>query len=209
MPLMRWIGRVTMSPAQKMRRSRFEVSTPEPGKVIFFGDSITEQGLWEEWFPGLPLLNRGVGGETVAEVNARVEDTLPGAKAVSVLVGTNDLTGFGRSRKVPDIIEQYRELVQRIRQAVPEAPVLLNSVLPRDRFFAGRVRELNVAIRGLAADHAMDYVDAWSYMRGPHDGLRPELTQDRIHLNGAGYREWLRALRPALERTVGAPTETG
>lgn len=203
MPLMRWIGRATMSPAQKMRRSRFEVSAPAPGRVIFFGDSITEQGLWEEWFPGLPLLNRGVGGETVAEVSARVEDTLPGAKAVSVLVGTNDLTGFGRSRKVPDIVDQYRELVHRIRQTLPHAPVLLNSVLPRDRFTAGRVRELNAAIEALAAQQTMNYVDAWSNMRGPHDELRPELTRDRIHLNGAGYREWLRALRPALEQAVG------
>ncbi|MFE4948628.1 GDSL-type esterase/lipase family protein [Leifsonia sp. NPDC056665] len=200
---MRLIGR-TMRPAQEMRRSRFEVGEAPADHVIFLGDSITEHGLWDEWFPELRLLNRGVGGETVEEVTARVPRTLPGARAVSVLVGTNDLTGFGRSRKVADIVEHYEELVAAIRHALPDAPVLLNSILPRDRLMAGRVRELNVRISEMAAAAGMHYVDAWSQLRGTHDQLRPEFTRDRIHLTGAGYQRWLKVLRPALAEALSA-----
>ncbi len=202
MALVRLVGRLTMSPAQKMRRSRFELTASAADRVVFLGDSITEQGLWEEWFPDLRVLNRGVGGETVAQVTARVAGTLPGARAVSVLVGTNDLTGFGRSRKAADIAEQYRELVARIRAVLPSAPVLLNSVLPRDRFLAGRVIELNEAVEELTHAPGLHYVDAWSRMHGPRNELRPELTRDRIHLTGAGYREWLAVLRPALDHAL-------
>ena len=200
--LMRWIGRVTMSPAQRMRRSRFEVIPPPQGRVVFFGDSITEQGLWEEWLPDVPLLNRGVGGETVAELTARVARDLAGACAVSLLVGTNDLTGFGRSRKVADIAAQYEDLLTEIRRVVPDAPVLVNSILPRDRFFADRVRELNHQIAGMAESNGMSYVDVWSRMAGARGELRKELTGDHIHLTGAGYREWLNVLRPKLDQAL-------
>jgi lysophospholipase L1-like esterase len=195
-----------------MRRSRFDVVPTPPDRVVFFGDSITEQGLWEEWFPGLPVLNRGVGGETVADLTERVDPTLAGARAVSVLIGTNDFTGFGRSRKVADIAEQYEDLLDRIRDVVPRSPVLVTSVLPRDRFFANRVRELNGLIALMASARAMTYVDAWASMRGARGELQAELTQDRIHLTGAGYQEWLKVLRPALDQalqsTPGAPVES-
>ncbi|MFB7893632.1 GDSL-type esterase/lipase family protein [Microbacterium sp. NPDC056044] len=169
---------------------------------MFLGDSITEQGLWDEWFPDLSVLNRGVGGETVAEVTARVPIALSGASAVSLLVGTNDLTGFGRSRKVTDIAEQYQELLVAIRRVVPVAPVVVTGVLPRDRFFAGRVQTLNEHIDEMVTAAGMQYVDAWSRMCGARGELRPELTRDRIHLTGAGYSEWLTVLRPALDRAL-------
>lgn len=202
MPLMRWIGRATMSPAQRMRRSRFEISESAVGRVVFFGDSITEQGLWDEWFPNLPLLNRGVGGETVAELTARVDPALRGSRAVSVLVGTNDITGFGRSRKTADISDDYRGLLDRIRQVLPDTPVLVNSVLPRDRFSAGKVSDLNARLQRLAVERRMTYVDAWSRMRDPQGAIRSELSLDRIHLTGRGYHEWLTALRPALDAAL-------
>lgn len=31
------------------------------------------------------------------------------------------------------------------------------------------------------------------------DAMRREFSFDRVHLNGAGYRAWVSALRPALE----------
>ncbi|MFK4762637.1 GDSL-type esterase/lipase family protein [Microbacterium sp. ZW T5_45] len=206
MPLVRWIGRAMMSPARRMRRSRFDAVPAPEGRVVFFGDSITEQGLWDEWFPELKIANRGVGGETVAEVTARVDTAIKGARAVSLLVGTNDITGFGASRKAADIADQYEVLLARIRDVVADAPVLLTSVLPRDRFFADRVRALNGRIEAMADAWGMTYVDAWSRMHGRRGELRPELTHDRIHLTGTGYREWLTVLRPALERALAETT---
>lgn len=198
MPIMRWVGRVTMAPGQRMRTSRFATGLEPDGRIVFLGDSLTEQGLWDEWFAGLPVLNRGVGGETVAEVSARAGRSVRGARAVSLLVGTNDLTGFGRSRKVSDIAHQYGRLVQQIRDVNPDAPLLLTSVLPRDRLSARRVVQLNEAIRDVAAQDRTSYVDAWQRLAGPDGQLRREFTMDRVHLTAQGYREWLAVLRPAL-----------
>jgi len=44
--------------------------------VLFLGDSITEQGMWHEWLPEVPTLNRGIGGDTVHEVQARLDSAV-------------------------------------------------------------------------------------------------------------------------------------
>ena len=49
-----------------------ELPRPAPGeqRVVFLGDQITEQ--WgrgsEKFFPGKPYLNRGIGGQTTAQM---------------------------------------------------------------------------------------------------------------------------------------------
>jgi hypothetical protein len=48
-----------------MRASQFEALPRVAGRVVFLGDSITEGGCWEEWFPELPACNRGIGGDSV------------------------------------------------------------------------------------------------------------------------------------------------
>ena len=53
-----------------MRASQFAELAPAPGHVVLLGDSITEQGLWQEWFSGQPVLNRGISGETSADLLA-------------------------------------------------------------------------------------------------------------------------------------------
>jgi hypothetical protein len=34
------------------------------GEVVFLGDSITAGGAWHEWFPDVPVVNRGIDGDT-------------------------------------------------------------------------------------------------------------------------------------------------
>ncbi|HEY8590760.1 MAG TPA: hypothetical protein VIL55_14535, partial [Naasia sp.] len=76
---------------QEHRRQQFAEVGARSGRVVFLGDSISEFGLWEEWFPEIPVLNRGIGGETSAQVLARLETAITEPRAVFLLVGTNDL----------------------------------------------------------------------------------------------------------------------
>ena len=53
---------------QEQRRiSLFEEFNPKPD-IVFLGDSLTELGLWNEFFPTVKLANRGVGGDTTKDV---------------------------------------------------------------------------------------------------------------------------------------------
>jgi len=67
------------------------------GRVVFFGASMTE--FWgkngTKFFPGKPYVNRGISGQTTAQMVVRfrqdVIDLHP--KAVVILAGTNDVAG--------------------------------------------------------------------------------------------------------------------
>ena len=62
-------------------------------RVVFFGDSITDIWHLDEYFPGKPYINRGIGGQTTPQMLVRfrqdVIDLHP--KIVIILAGTNDI----------------------------------------------------------------------------------------------------------------------
>ena len=43
----------------------------EPGRVVFMGDSITDGYRLDEAFPGKPYVNRGISGQTTAQMLVR------------------------------------------------------------------------------------------------------------------------------------------
>ena len=88
------IVRIFLVPAQKMRASQFDLLPRPQAHVVFLGDSITEHGNWNEWFPATPLVNRGISGDTTAGVLARLDTAIDNPLAVFLLIGTNDLA-FG------------------------------------------------------------------------------------------------------------------
>ena len=188
-----------------MRRSQLELLPTKPGSVLFLGDSITEQGMWNEWFPELPTLNRGVGGDTVSGLHARLDRAVDQPALISLLIGTNDLSGLGPSAEVPDIGRQLDGLVSAVRKAAPDAPLLLNSVMPRKRSFAGRIKELNRHARHIAERSGAEYLDLWPTLANDRGELRAEFTSDNLHLSGEGYKAWVDVLGPAIARHLPVP----
>jgi lysophospholipase L1-like esterase len=187
----------------KAHRSQLDLLPPPSGRVVFLGDSITCQGLWDEWFPELTTLNRGISGDTVEGVTRRLDGAINASSVVSLLIGTNDLTGLGRSRKVEDIASQVAQLSAWIIEGAPQATLLINSVVPRTAWFAPRIQALNGLYRSIADHVGASYVDLWPVFAGPDNALRREFTRDNLHLNGPGYRAWTDVLRPQLMSFAG------
>lgn len=181
-----------------MRAAQFESLPPVSGRVVFLGDSITEGGCWDEWFPELPTCNRGIGGDSVGGVRGRLDAALHDPVAVSLLIGTNDLGGMGKTRKVEGIAEQFTGLVGAIRAQAPAATLLVNSVMPRVASMAPKIRQLNDRYAGIAADAGVAFVDLWPALAASNGAMRDEFTADHLHLNGVGYQAWVDVLRPLL-----------
>jgi lysophospholipase L1-like esterase len=196
--IVRRIARTLLGRLGDSRRSQFE-SLPAPrGAVVFLGDSITHQGLWESWFPELPTANRGISGEVVDQVAARLDSSIDHPAAVSILIGTNDIGGNGGAIDVDTIGARFDALVTRIRELAPDAFLLVNSVMPRQPEYADQIHRLNDIYRLVADRTAAAYLDLWPALATPERSLRPEFTLDGLHLNGAGYRVWTDSLRPHL-----------
>ena len=90
-------------------------------QVVFFGDSITEG--WgatgsDRFFPGKPYVNRGISGQTTAQMLLRFrQDVLALEPAVVViLAGTNDIagnTGLATQAMIEDNLHSMVELARR------------------------------------------------------------------------------------------------
>ncbi|WP_081624167.1 GDSL-type esterase/lipase family protein [Arthrobacter sp. 135MFCol5.1] len=179
-----------------MRRSQFEVLPVPPRRLVFLGDSITEGGQWDEWFPELPTLNRGINGDNVQGVATRLDTAINDPLAISLLIGTNDLGGG--KRKPEHIAASIQALARDIRKRAPEAIFLINSVMPRSRKYSRDVRALNVRLREIADMEGAVFVDLWPALADADGALRKEFTADALHLNGAGYAAWVEVLRKEL-----------
>ncbi|RFA08122.1 hypothetical protein B7R54_01990 [Subtercola boreus] len=188
----------------KMERKRaqlFEALPAPTGRLVLFGDSITEGGFWDGWLPGRPVTNRGIGGDTVAQLTARIDTAIDSPLAISVLAGTNDLVR-GDPKDADSIGRRFETLIAQIREREPSAPLIINSVMPRGKKYIDAITTINTHYRRIAAQYDAHYLDLWPALATPDQTLRKEFTPDGLHLNGQGYRAWASVLKPALDRLL-------
>lgn len=177
----------------EFRRERARVAE---GSVVFLGASTVERFPLERCFPDKPTLDRGIHGDTVASLTARLESSLPErAPAGFVLaVGANDLR---RERGRPAAIrDAYAVLLTRLASLQPGKPVALLGVHPT-RDTTAREREglerLNGALARIAREHGAAFVAADRPPLSSPDGrLAEEFSSDPVHLNLSGYRQLAR-----------------
>ena len=166
------------------------------------GDSITEGGMWDEWFPDARVSNRGIGGEISSQVLTRLHSAIDLPRAVFLLIGTNDL-----AFDIPqmEIARNVRSIVGSIERVAPGTPVVVQSVMPRSLSFRDEILALNGRLRALvnAAPEHVRYLDLWPALATADGALRPELTEDKLHLNGKGYVEWVDVLQPFMAEIIG------
>ena len=190
---------------------------PAPGenRVVFFGDSITDIWHLDEYFPGKPYINRGIGGQTTPQMLVRfrqdVIDLHP--KVVIILAGTNDIAGNTGPMRLEDIEANYASMAELAR--VHEINVIYSSVLPvhnytpraRD-FFAQRsptkILELNRWLKNYCATNRCLYLDYFSSMVDDKGLLKKDLADDGLHPNAAGFKIMAPMAESAIEKDLGA-----
>jgi lysophospholipase L1-like esterase len=188
---------ILLQPIRERLVSFFEASPVRPGDVVFLGDSLTDGARWEELFPGLAVRNRGVPGDTTADVLARLDQVTSGKPAqVLLMIGTNDL-GFGAS--VEATATRYEAILAALRRDAPATRIAVLSVLPRSASDSVRIEALNRAIRELARSQGAQWIDLDPAFLAPDGSIRDDLSNDELHLTGAGYLEWRRRISPYVE----------
>lgn len=195
------------------RRSAFYAAREsDHGAVVFLGDSITQLWTIQPAFPELKVANRGISGDTSFGLKARLRgDVLDlDPRAVVILIGTNDLAGGAAPAT---IAANITDIVDTIRGAAPQAPIVLCRVMPR-RIEAGKfpdkIRALNALIDKIPVRRGRVILcDTWSPFAGPDGGVSTAEFPDGLHPGPAGYAKWTAALRPAFIRAgLIAPTQT-
>lgn len=191
--LIKFIERKFMEPQRRMAALQHEELPLPGGETVFLGDSITAGGHWHEWFPGAAVVNRGIGGDTTTGVLARLDTAVQSPSKVFLLIGTNDI---GMRHPGDVTFANARRIVEGIRRKVPEAALVIQSVMPRNAKYLDKITRLNGEYRALAAEFNAGYLDLWPVLSDGLGALRKEYTLDGLHLNGAGYKAWTEVLRP-------------
>lgn len=200
------------------------LEAPRPGepRVVFFGDSITDN--WSKagyggFFPGRPYVNRGIGGQTTSQMLLRFRADVLDIKAgvVVILAGTNDIAGNAGPVTLETVESNLTAMAELAR--AHGVRVVLASLLPvadgkldakgqpivrtTDRP-AAKVQALNAWLAEYALKNGGVYLDYHSAVADAGGRLKPELNDDGLHPNAAGYAVMAplaeRAIREALAR---------
>lgn len=164
--------------------------------LIFVGDSITAAGPWEAAFPNRRVFNAAVPGFTTVDLLGQLPSLRRAQPHTYVLMaGINDLRQGARAESVAQRLALMRQQL-----ATPGQRLIQVSTLPCQIRSCGaaaleQVDHLNRLLRRQTPgadflDLTPDFLDA--------QGLRPAFSSDGLHLNSAGYGQWLRRLRPML-----------
>jgi acyl-CoA thioesterase I len=174
-------------------------------RVVFFGDSITDgwaSGRFGAFFPGQPYVNRGIGGQTTAQMllryRADVIDLRP--RVVVILAGTNDISGNSGPTTLPTVqgnLTTMAELAQGHGIKVVLATLLPVCDCKQDDKGRPRaqttsrppaaIQALNAWIRDYAHANGYTLLDYSPALADREGLLRPDLTDDGLHPNTAGY----------------------
>ncbi|HEY0333644.1 MAG TPA: SGNH/GDSL hydrolase family protein [Stenotrophomonas sp.] len=181
-------------------------------RVVFFGDSITEG--WgptgsDRFFPGKPYVNRGISGQTTAQMLVRFRQDVIDLKpaVVVILAGTNDIagnTGPSTQSMIEDNLQSMVELAK-----ANGIGVVLSSVLPVSEYPwrpgaqpAGKVRALNAVLRQYAQQQGLVWLDYYEAMANAQGGLDAALAKDGVHPTAAGYARMVPLAEQAIAKAL-------
>lgn len=201
----------------RYREENAKLAPPAPGehRVVFYGDSITDawgRAAGTTFFPGKPYVNRGISGQTTAQMLVRfrqdVIDLRPAA--VVILAGTNDIAG-NTGLATPAMIEDNFRSMTVLAQSAG-IRVILASVLPTTDYPwhpglqpAGKIRALNAWLKSYAASRGATYLDYYTALVNAQGGMDARLARDGVHPTPAGYAIMAPLAQQAIDQALAAP----
>ena len=200
------LGRKPEDPAYltmnyRLRRLYFSLTAgSKKNPVVFFGDSITFGTDWQRLFPEVPVVNRGISGDTTLGLLNRQSEVIElQPRQIFLMIGTNDLC-FGRP--VDQVVTNYDRILARFHSELPDTPVYVQSILPfNDQMYPSNglrknrfIRALNAKIKPLAEKYGYVYIDLSGAFTDPDGRLLEQYTYDGLHLNDDAYVVWRRQI---------------
>ncbi len=184
-------------------------------KIIFFGDSITEQGAkvggyitkidsiikQENTDTQFELVGAGISGNKVYDLYLRIdEDVLSKAPDITVIyIGVNDV--WHKSTKGTGTDEDkfekfYRAIIRKLQYSASKVVLCTPAVIGERKEFTnsqdGDLNRYSNVIKKLAAEYQLPLVDLrqlfieYNFSNNPENKDRGILTTDGVHLNPNG-----------------------
>lgn len=194
---------------ENLMLSQYALLPANDGDVLMLGDYNVQTGEWMELLGDRRVKNRGIGigwgySLTLDKLRSVVPHIVKGKPGqIFLQCGVRDVAG---SATVAAAWTAYREAVQAIRRAAPEAEIYLQSLIPSTdaRTNTDKIEPFNAKIKDYAgsADAKTHFVDVYAALS--ENGVlatrfRGANTAQSRGINGRGYLRWANTLAPHIE----------
>ncbi|MBR1835393.1 MAG: hypothetical protein IJ785_07820 [Bacteroidales bacterium] len=160
--------------------------------VAFYGNSITAGSDFRDYFPDVSICNFGYPGDDLPGLRFRAY-TIATVKPEKVFV----MGGINGLKRTPlDVFtKQYSQMIEAVQEAVPDAHIYLQSILPvRNKKTTKKVMECNIIIDSLATAYGCQYIDLF-HLYEKDGSMNMEYSKDGTHLKSEHYDKWAEAIR--------------
>ncbi|QIK77666.1 hypothetical protein G7077_00770 [Sphingomonas piscis] len=184
-------------------------SAPAPRcATLFVGSSSIR--LWQTLafdMAPYPVVNRGFGGSTIADVNLYFDQVVAPyrPRAIFFYAGENDINA---GKSPAQVVSDFAVFLRKKDSRLGRTPVIFISLKPSKARFAqlSRQSSVNAAVRRLAGQRRdLQVVDVASAMLGKDGRPRDIFQDDQLHMTAEGYRIWTRILRPKVAAAAKRP----
>lgn len=191
------------------RASHFAELPVDSDDIIILGNSLSDNGRWNEAFDDANIKNRGIISDVVQGISDRLELVTKGKpKKIFLLIGVNDVSHHLTPDSITTAVEK---LIMKIKQQTPTTEIYLQSWLPINNDFK-RYKNMigkemvifhgNVMLEQVARRQGVTWINLFPAFADKEMKLPKHLTNDGLHLNDAGYRIWCQEIAKYINPNV-------
>lgn len=187
------------------RATLFDMLPMDSQTIVMLGNSITNGCEWAELLGNANVVNRGISGDTVEGIQARLGSIIKAAPAkIFLMIGVNDVS---HDLSADSIATSIGELVHRIRTESPATKLYLQSLLPVNQSFErfrkldGKeqvIRDINAKLPAIAEREGATFINLYPLLADERGNLGSEYTNDGLHLLAPAYLVWRDAIMPYI-----------
>ena len=186
--------KIQNDPYYKHKKSQFQMlSQNTKYTTVMLGDSITDEGQWDELLDNPLVQNRGISGDTTQGVLQRLDSTNKSIKQVFIMIGVNDIM---RGKEAAEVYLNYLKIIKFFQDK--NIKVYIQSTLfigeKRAGNFNPKIEELNKKLETFAKENNITFINL-NPIFAPNKILKKEFTFDDLHLNGAAYKLWAQEIK--------------
>ena len=189
------------------RATLFDLLPVYSSDIIMLGNSLTDGAEWNELFDNCHVKNRGIVGDIIPGFFERLEPILKGQpRKIFIMGGVNDIS---HGVSADSIVSAMTQVVTTIQARCPKTEIYVQSMLPFNndvrlwKLLKGReqvVVDGNKGLESMCQRLGVTFINLYPLFVGENGKMKPEYTNDGLHLMGGAYLIWRNALLPYIRK---------
>jgi len=184
----------------------FRQNPLKEGQIVFLGNSLTQAGKWNEYFPAQNPANRGISGDNTLGILGRLHEIIEAKPSkLFILTGTNDVS---LSRSNDKIMNGIKSIVYQVQEGSPGTVIYIQSLLPINKDVCKykrmqgkekQIEKLNKEIEKFCKAENIIFINLYPHFLGGKRLMDAKYTSDGLHINKEGYAVWANQIRKYVE----------